>query len=272
MRLIVRHQTTYHYDAPIAYALQSLRLSPRPYAGLNVLRWSVYAGQRRELASLVDGYGNLVHCHAVNRPHTDATIFVDGEVETTDTHGVVTGALELLPAEFYLRSTPLTAPDAAIAELAAEHAEAPTPLDRLHRLMLTVAARMAYTPGATDSMTTAAAALASGAGVCQDHAHVFIAAARLMQIPARYVSGYLWAGSDDKQDLAAAHAWAEAYVPDLGWVGFDPSNGICPTETYVRVAIGLDYWSAAPVRGIRRGVAAETLTVKVNVQQLAAGQ
>jgi transglutaminase-like putative cysteine protease len=124
--------------------------------------------------------------------------------------------------------------------------------------------------GATTVMTTAAEALAKGSGVCQDHAHVFIAVARLLGLPARYVSGYLWQGGSET--ASASHAWAEAHVPDFGWLGFDPANNICPTEKYVRVAIGLDYGEAAPVRGIRRGAADEVLTVAVDVQPAQAQQ
>ena len=110
--------------------------------------------------------------------------------------------------------------------------------------------------------TTAGEALRSGAGVCQDHSHVFISAARVLGIPARYVGGYLWTGQPESE---ASHAWAEAYVEDLGWVGFDPSNRICPTEAYVRSSIGLDYAAAAPIRGVRRGNAAERLAVSISV-------
>ena len=121
-------------------------------------------------------------------------------------------------------------------------------------------------PAPPTATTTAADALARGFGVCQDHAHLFIAAARLIDIPARYVSGYLWTGVD-AQPFDASHAWAEAFVPELGWVGFDPANRICPTENYIRVAVGLDYSAAAPVRGLRRGPAEESLDVEVQVRR-----
>jgi transglutaminase-like putative cysteine protease len=131
--------------------------------------------------------------------------------------------------------------------------------------------RLDYRPGATDATTTATAALAQGYGVCQDHSHVFIAAARFLGIPARYVSGYLWTGVDDRP-YDASHAWTEAHVPGLGWVGFDAANRICPTENYVRVAVGLDYDAAAPVRGLRRGPAEESLDVEVHVRREGAEQ
>jgi transglutaminase-like putative cysteine protease len=268
MRLRVRHQTAYHYDTPIAAAIQTLRLTPRSYDGLTVVRWKVRSETRRELPSFVDGYGNLTHCHSVNQPHSSAAIFVEGEVETTNTHGVVRGTIERFPPSFYLRETPLTAAHPEIAALANAIHRNGSPLKWLHKLLNVVRDRVDYRIGTTDSATTAVEALTAGAGVCQDHAHLFIAAARAGGIPARYVGGYLWTG-EESREYQASHAWAEAYVADLGWVGFDSANRICPTEAYIRTSIGLDYWAAAPVRGVRRGIAEETLAVKVRVTRAA---
>jgi len=270
MRLHVRHQTAYRYSRPIAYAIQTLHLTPQPYEGLSVLRWRVTGETRHALPSFADGFGNITHCHSVNRPHTAAAVFVDGEVETHDTGGVVSGAAETLPPIFYLRETALTAAGPAIHALARETARGATPLDCLTALMLAIAERMAYRTGVTHSATAAGEALAAGAGVCQDHAHVFIAAARALGYPARYVGGYLWMTGAGEYE--ASHAWAEALVPDVGWVSFDPSNRTRATEAHIRTAIGLDYWSAAPIRGVRRGDASETLDVKVQVTQMGSQQ
>ncbi|HEX3499622.1 MAG TPA: transglutaminase family protein [Stellaceae bacterium] len=270
MRLQVRHQTAYHYASLIHYAIQTLRLTPQPHDGLGVLRWRVRGEGRRALPSFVDGFGNLAHTHTVNHPHSSAAVFVEGEVETQPTDGVVRGAAEPLPPIFFLRPTALTSPDAALADFAASITGA-SELDRLYGLMNAVRDRIDYRPGVTHAATPAAAALVASAGVCQDHAHVFIAAARLLGIPARYVGGYLWTG-DDIHEYEASHAWAEAYVEHLGWVGFDAANRVCPGEAYIRTAIGLDYWSAAPVRGLRRGEASERLAVKVSVMQAGAEQ
>jgi transglutaminase-like putative cysteine protease len=175
----------------------------------------------------------------------------------------VRGAAETLPPLFYLRSTRLTAFNAAIKDMALSRTGGS--FDRLIALMEEVRARLDYRAGVTQANTTAAEALQLGAGVCQDHAHLFIAAARAMGVPARYVGGYLWAGSEAENQ--ASHAWAEAYIQDFGWVGFDPSNRTRPNEAYVRASIGLDYWSAAPVRGVRRGEGEEALAVKVKVKE-----
>jgi transglutaminase-like putative cysteine protease len=271
MRLRVLHRTGYRYSAPISYAIQTLRLAPVPFDGLRVLRWRVAAeGDDRALPCLVDGLGNILHCLTINRPHREAAVTAEGIVETLPGEGLVTGAPEPLPPGFFLRPTPLTAADAAIVDLAQEAAGG-DPAARLHGLMRAVHAHLVYQPGHTDTRTTAAAALEQGRGVCQDHAHVFIAAARALDIPARYVSGYLWSG-DDAAAHDASHAWAEAYVDGLGWIGFDAANGICPDETYVRVAVGLDYGATAPVRGVRCGGDFEEMEVQVRVQRTAGDQ
>jgi transglutaminase-like putative cysteine protease len=263
MRLTIRHTTAYRYTQPITYAIQTLRLTPRPYEGFNVIAWRVRGEGKHELPSLVDGYGNVVHCHTVNRAHDRATIVVEGDVETSASDGIVRGAVETLPPLFYLRATRLTAIDAAIRELALSVPD--TGYERLLGWMETVRRQVDYRTGETDATTTAAEALGAGAGVCQDHAHLFIAGARAMGIPARYVGGYLWSGGDEVCE--ASHAWAEAYLAEFGWIGFDPSNRALPGEAYVRASIGLDYWSAAPVRGVRRGVGEESLAVEVKVRE-----
>lgn len=268
MRIRIRHTTSYAYDRPIDYAAQLLRLTPGEHAGQRVRHWRVVA-DGSALASCDDGYGNVLHLHTAARPHRGATVVAEGEVETADTHGVVRDAVERLPPAYWLRATPLTEADAAIGELARSVAGEGEVVARLHRLMGAVRERVDYVAGATTVATTAAEALANGRGVCQDHAHVFVAAARLLGVPARYVSGYLWQGGDA---ATATHAWAEAHVDGLGWVGFDAANRVCPTDAYVRVAIGLDYGEAAPVRGVRRGAAVEALAVAVDVQPAAAQQ
>ena len=119
--------------------------------------------------------------------------------------------------------------------------------------------------GATDSETTASEAFAAGHGVCQDHAHIFIGLARKIGIPTRYVTGYLLTGTGASS--TASHAWAEALVPDLGWVGFDPANNTSPTAHYVRVAMGIEAANISPVRGSRRGGGLkETMDVAVHVE------
>lgn len=264
MKLVIQHNTVYRYEAPVNYTIQYLHLTPRSATCQNILRWRVETpGQLREMT---DAYGNIMHVLVVDEPHKEIAIRVIGEVETVDTAGVVSGDGDLLPVGAYRGVTPLTQPDASLRALA----EPLRPkfekdrLDGLHDLSQRVAKAVKYRKGQTDAESTAAQALAQGSGVCQDQTHVFIAAARSLDVPARYVSGYVHVGSPDSGD-DASHAWAEAWVDSLGWVGFDVANQICPTESHLRLAVGLDYLACAPVRGIRRGGGGEDLAVSVSV-------
>jgi len=271
MRIRIRHATVYRYDRPIDYAIQLVRLTPRDHAAQRTLWWRVVEAPARPLPETDDGYGNVLNMLTIRRPHREATVIAEGEVETSDTNGVLRGAIERLPAEYFRRGSAITEPDAALIALASVASGAGDTIGRLHRLAQAIAQRIAYEHGPTSVLTTASEALAHGRGVCQDHAHVFIACARVLGFPARYVSGYLWEGPRDGPG-SAGHAWAEAHVDGFGWVGFDPANGVCPTDAYVRVAIGLDYQDAAPIRGLRRGPGDETLAVSVEVQQVHAQQ
>jgi transglutaminase-like putative cysteine protease len=271
MRIHVRHTTSYTYTRPVEFAAQALRLAPRNHAGQRVLSWQVRDAAGRPIPATDDGYGNIVHLLTFVRSHLSAGIVAEGEVETSDTHGIVREAPETLPGVYWLRPTATTAPDRPVTALAEGLAQIADPVERLHRLMNRVRERIDYVVGTTTVTTTASEALAAGKGVCQDHAHVFIACARAMGFPARYVSGYLWTGSEGAP-AEASHAWAEAQIDNVGWVGFDAANDVCPTEAYVRVAIGLDYAEAAPVRGARRGTSDEALAVAVDVQSLLAQQ
>ena len=265
MDIVISHETTYRYDRPVNYSIQTLRLTPCISSGQSVLRWNIVGGGRSPASSGEDGFGNLVHTLTTVGDHSHVTIRASGEVRTQDTNGVLSGAIERFRPLFYLRPTGLTEADEAIHGLARQAKRgADGDLDLGHRLMGLVRDAVDYETGATDAAHTAAEAIAAGAGVCQDHAHVFIACARALEVPARYVSGYLWsegcAGPFD-----AGHAWAELFVDDLGWVGFDVANRICPTDAHVRVAVGRDYLDAAPVRGLRSGSADEQMRVQVQV-------
>ena len=165
--------------------------------------------------------------------------------------------------QMFLRATPLTEADARIQSLAKDLA-GEKPLDRMHALFNAVADAIAYKPSTTSTSTTAAQALKAGKGVCQDHAHVFVSAARSIGVPARYVVGYLLA-QDTK--LTETHAWAEAWVPEIGWVGFDAANRLCPTDRYVRLGCGLDAADAAPIRGNVTGNSQERLSASVDISQ-----
>jgi transglutaminase-like putative cysteine protease len=257
MRIRVDHRTSYRYDRPASGVVQMLRLRPRDHDGQHVVHWRIDADVDGSFRQSVDPFGNCVTAFYAAAPVDAVCIRVTGEVDVTDTAGLVR-APEPLPSAVFLRPTPLTEITPAVAAFADRFA-GPPPLAALHALMTAIHGDMRFEVGATGVATTAEAALAAGHGVCQDFAHVFVAAARRLGCPARYVSGHL-ARSGEQE---AAHAWAEALVPGLGWVAFDPANGICATECYVRVAVGRDYLDAAPVRGARRGGGEERMDVQV---------
>jgi len=229
-----------------------------------VHKWQVEVDGRRLQSTTTDGYGNPCATHTADGPVSDVRIDVRGQVETENRHGVLGEGIELLPPAFFRFETPLTRINAAIHELAAQACGEDGDMAGLHRLCNIVRDRVDYVAKQTNAETTAIEALAQGVGVCQDHAHLLTAAARAIGYPARYVSGYLCAGMAGEE--AASHAWAEIHVADLGWVGFDAANRICPDERYVRIACGRDYRDAAPVRGIHQGGVSETLEVSVHVR------
>lgn len=266
MRITVSHRTSYTYAAPARGVIQLLRLTPRSSAQQHVHNWRIEVDRDCRLRPGEDALGNLTHGFEVDAPVDQLTVTVHGLVETQDTAGLVQGTVERFPPGLYLRETPLTRPDARVRELAQAVAAtaAGDPLATLHGLAARIPRVMRFDPGTTDAQTTGAEALALGHGVCQDHAHVMIAAARSLGLPARYVSGYLWR-ADGQTAQEAGHAWAEAHVDGLGWVGFDPANAVSPTEAYIRLAIGLDYLGAAPIRGARTGGGREILDVRLDV-------
>lgn len=263
MRLKITHRTEYRYDEPVAYALQRLRLTPQSGTTQTVLSWRIAVEGAREEVRFLDHFGNDTRLLSVEGEPRMIAIEASGEVETTDTTGVTGSHRGFAPLWFFQHATPLTEPGEGIRDLATLVGEGDE-IARLHRLMAAIGERVAYRPGATDSATSAEEALQAGEGVCQDHAHVFVSAARLMGFPARYVSGYLKMASVEQ---AASHAWAEAHVRALGWVAFDAANGISPDDDYVRLATGRDYHDAMPVLGMRQGSGAERLAIRVTVEQ-----
>lgn len=268
MRIRVSHETVYRYDEPPKGVIQTLRMTPRNHDGQYVVDWRIDASADCRLDAQEDAFGNITHTFNADGPLDALRLLVEGEVETQDSHGVVRGTIEHFPPSLFLRTTPLTAPDAAIAAFARDAAAdgGADALGLLHGLLARVHQEITFDTDPTHVATTAAEAFALKRGVCQDLTHVFIAAAREIGVPARYVSGYFHR-ADGVVRQEAGHAWAEAHVPDFGWVAFDAANGICATDAHIRVAVGLDYLGAAPVRGTRYGGGAEQLSVTVVVDQ-----
>lgn len=271
MRLKISHTTIYRYAEPARRVVQAMRLWPAPCEHQQVIDWKVLVGGKLLRPRSIDGFGNDEATFSLEGPVEALTVSVQGDVETLDTHGVVRASRERLPPLFFEASSPLTEPGEQVARLlAALPDDAGDAVAGAHALMEAVRARIAFQTEATHAETTAEEALAHGKGVCQDHAHAMSAAARQRGIPARYVSGYMWIDSDSVSP--ASHAWCELYLGALGWVGFDPANGVSPTEAYVRVAVGRDARDAAPIRGLRQGGSVESLEVNVQVASGAAPQ
>ncbi|MFT3666004.1 transglutaminase family protein [Piscinibacter sp.] len=265
MELSIRHETHYEYSAPLQYALQHLCLTPQANAHQEVRSWQLSAPG--PLFAQRDGWGNLAHSWSMARVRGGRHVY-RGSITA---HGIVqTSPAALLvdepgapPPALYRRATALTAADAALAGLARAHLGGRR-VDEAALLALAaaVAGRIAWRAGATHVGTTAAEAFALGAGVCQDHAHAFIAACRAAGVPARYVSGYFH--SPQAQELGS-HAWADVCVdPDARrWLSIDVTHACTMDERHVRLAVGPDYAACAPVRGVREGGGDETLRVRV---------
>lgn len=253
MRLNIQHQTQYVYSEMVTYTIQQLRLTPQNGFGQHVRHWDIKVnGQLHEFE---DTFGNIAHTLVIDNPHQELYISVSGEVET--------GVSDLtqhqtLPMPIYLRETELTAPNVGIIEFAQKFKAKPLE-DMMHALRDT----MQYLKGATKVDTTAAQAFALGQGVCQDHAHVFIACCRSLGYPARYVSGYLFT---EDGSLMQTHAWVDVWL-DNRWHSLDVSNGYATNETHIRLAVGLDYRGASPVSGMRIGGGEEGMATSVIVNQ-----
>ncbi|WP_407169685.1 transglutaminase domain-containing protein [Bradyrhizobium sp. ORS 111] len=267
MRLRIAHTTTYRYEPAASGVIQILRMTPGSHDSQYVAEWQIDVSTDSRLDTHEDAFGNVTHV-LTHGSIAELAIHCEGLIETHDTGGVLRGTDERFPPSLFLRSTPLTDLNPAMTTFVRElRAEAGSDvLGFLHALMVQIYEHMTFDEDPTNSATSASEAFMLKRGVCQDYAHILIACARAGGVPARFVSGH-FLRSDGMVNQQAGHAWAEAFVPDLGWVGFDAANGICTTDAHARVAIGLDYLGAAPVRGTRYGGGTETLTVAVKVDQ-----
>ncbi len=266
MQLTISHTSTYRFEQPPSYGLQQLRKTPKDHNGQVVKDWSFDLQGAQIETTFKDQHANDVTLISFQPDATEITITSRGVVETENTDGVIGKQRGFMPLWLFRRSTDLTRATANVRSLAKGlREEHDNDIALLHALSARIRDAVRYQVGQTDAATTADLAIERGVGVCQDHAQIFLAAARAFGFPARYVSGYLMMNDQVEQD--ATHAWAEAHVDGIGWVGFDISNAISPDERYVRVATGLDYREAAPISGLRYGAGAEQLAVDVAVAQ-----
>jgi transglutaminase-like putative cysteine protease len=271
MKLRIAHTTRYAFSQPVAHGLQRLRLTPKETQGQRVIDWQMRLTGARLEVEYDDHNCNRTTLVSVEPGASLVEVYCEGLVETADNHGVIGHISGHMPRWAFLEQSNLTRPGprvrAIMAKLEAPRGDA---LAQLHALSGLVLEHVGYAPGETMVHTSAEEAAALGLGVCQDHAHIFIGAARALGIPARYVAGYLM--MSDRIEQEAGHAWVEAHVTGLGWVGFDVSNGISPDERYVRVSTGRDYREAAPVTGISWGPGESVLEVRLAVEQQHAEQ
>ncbi len=254
MRIRISHEITHRFTPPARMLIQNLRLTPSNLDSQYILGWRISFDLDAVLRQTEDAHGNILSSFSHHGPPLEKLVVTArGEVETSDSAGVVRGSVERLPTEMYLRESPLAHANGALRAFAADATiGALDPLDTLHRLMSGLGEVMAFEPEKVDGPDSAAEAFALRKGQARDFAHVFIACARHLNFPARYVSGYR--ARREAEDEAGAHAWAEAHSPGLGWVAFDPTASICADETYVRVAIGFDGQDAALIRSSAGGV------------------
>ncbi|WP_395330631.1 transglutaminase family protein [Novosphingobium sp. BL-8H] len=271
MLLTVTHTTRYTFDAPVTHGLQRLKLRPKTTHGQEVVDWAMDLTGARAEAEYDDHHHSHTALVSIEPGADTVVVACRGTVRTIDNSGITGSHTGLMPLWTFLRPTRLTKAGSRVRALVEDvDADRRDPLEFLHALSRLVAERIDYVPGATDAKTTSEEALGAGKGVCQDHAHIFISAGRLLDIPMRYVGGYL--KMNDREEQEAGHGWAEAHVPGLGWVGFDVSNGMSPDERYIRVASGCDYSEAAPVTGIAAGGGDSRLEVRLSVGEKVLGQ
>jgi transglutaminase-like putative cysteine protease len=260
MRISIDHVTRYVYDHPVRYSTQYLRLVPPTTLRQRVIEWQLETpGTPLELK---DGYGNILHVLTIDRPMSEIVIRSRGIVETSSAMDEEIDETRLSPLLF-LRSTLLTRAEGALGEFAEKFRRRATSLSGLTDLSRALLEKLPFQSGVTGVHSTAVEAFDAGNGVCQDHAHVFIACCRQLGVPARYVSGYLLTDGD-AEDVVASHAWAEAGVVDR-WRSFYVTNSRPAGEHHIRLATGADYLDASPVRGIRRGGGEERMVANAVV-------
>jgi transglutaminase-like putative cysteine protease len=243
MKFAIRHEMTYTYDSPVRQSTQYLRLAPRDTARQRVLSWKLETP--RPALRTDDGYGNILHVLTVDKPVSEIAILAAGTVETSpDGDGPSDFTGVPLPPVLFLRMTPLTRPEAKLAAVA----------ERFRKRAMNDA-----------GLRELSAAIHDGSpdGPSEGLAHAFVGACRLLGVPARYVSGYVYAPPGTREQVAL-HAWAEAWCEEH-WCGFDVAYQMPVGERHIKIAIGADYLDACPIRGVRTGGGAETLRAQAEV-------
>lgn len=265
MRLRIAHKTTFSYDAPVIEAYMEMRLRPLDAGGQRCESFRMVTDPAGEVLGYVDRFGNTVRHFDTIAPHDRLVVSTWSEVSTPAVF--VDPERELSPLDRYdcLQPTAYAPLSTEIRDLARGCAAPGDGVAAAGAVMEAVHGALAYVPGSTTVKTTAAEALACGRGVCQDFAHLMIAACRELGLPARYVSGYVLAPS--RGDTAASHAWCDVFVAGRGWLALDPTHAAAQSDHYVRVAVGRDYADVPPTRGVFKGAGQETMSVDVRVEE-----
>jgi transglutaminase-like putative cysteine protease len=276
----IRHLTRFRYDSPVSESLMEVRMHPRTEAGQHCLSFQLSVNPRARVHLYRDYLGNSVHHFDVPGKHTELRILAEALVEleppAEPPEGLGAKAWEeldhlvaagdywemLMPGHF---ARPSEALHELIGELRVERRG--DPLSFLRELNSAIFSWFEYVPKATHVDSPIDHAIQTRKGVCQDFAHIMTALVRHVKIPCRYVSGYLRPRREhrDRSSDGATHAWVEALLPGLGWVGFDPTNNLLAGERHIRTAIGRDYADVPPTKGIFKGSAASELSVSVSV-------
>ncbi len=276
----IEHVSTYSYSSPARHCALALCLQPRDDARQRLLRFEITTSPDAPQNSETDFFGNTRHVVNIHREHrlleisARSSVELDGSAPVPDSLGA--GAWEeirswkdLFSYWDFTRPSAFAKPSPALSGFVDELGiqACGDPLESLVRLLDTLHRSFRYVPGSTTVVSPIEHILESRLGVCQDYSHVMIAIARSWDIPARYVSGYLYENSQAGEDTtqAASHAWVECLLPGVGWVGFDPTNRCLAQERHVRVGVGRDYQDVAPVRGVFLGSGETRLDVHVKV-------
>jgi len=281
----IRHLTKFRYSTPVSESIMELRMHPRSEGLQRCLNFNVNIMPRTRVQSYRDYLGNVVHHFDVPGAHRQLTIIAESMIDVAPRGALPEGLgadswaqIEALPSagDFWEMLAPSRFAQwtPAIEEFAREldippsaPARSRDPLQLVTELNTAIYKAIAYVPKSTRVDSPVDDALRNRQGVCQDYSHIMIALVRRIGIPCRYVSGYLFhrAGSSTRSTEGATHAWVEAFLPPLGWVGFDPTNNVVSDETHVRTAVGRDYADVPPTRGVFKGDASSELTVAVRV-------
>jgi transglutaminase-like putative cysteine protease len=264
VRLRIEHTTVYTYDAPVAEGYTEVRLRPREGGGQRCLSFSLLTDPSAQIHTYRDRYGNEVQHFDLLPPLEKLTVSARSEIETVGGLQDAERELSLLDRFDFLSPTdyaPFTEQVRALAEPCRAPGDA---FATATRVLWTVRRHLRYESGTTDVTTSASEALQRGVGVCQDFAHLMIAACRAVGVPARYVSGYIHAPGS--ASAAASHAWVDVFADRQGWLSLDPTHDRAQGEEHVRVAVGRDYADVPPTRGVFKGDAREALEVAVRIE------